>query len=73
MEFRQRGSPPGANPVNFPVFSLRIRERTPETSSHPTPHTAIQSACAETFGLPRRSDREVSAIPRGSALAGSLK
>ena len=39
--------------------------------SNPT-LSAIESPNAETFRLPRRSDREVPAIPRGLGLAGLL-
>ena len=51
--------------VCFPVFTLQIRETTPETSSLSIPPTAIESSGAETF--PTQLDRlpEIHAIPRG--------
>ena len=49
----------------FPVLSLHIREPPPETSSPPTPPTAIESAIAETLLNYPSSIREIPAIPRG--------
>jgi hypothetical protein len=51
---------------DFPVFSLVIRESSRETSSPPTPPTAVESACAETHPSKTGVAREVHAIPRGS-------
>jgi hypothetical protein len=51
--------------THFPPISLLNSESPPETSSPPTPHTAIESAWVETFPRYANLDRENPAVSRG--------